>query len=98
MSGYEAKTKKNIMDKHLQVAECNVSAHTQVVEEFDIDVRLRLGVLSPLFPFPKNSLKRQRHTRSPYLGLIATSTAVIDHNISRLFKGIAIGQKYTYGI
>ena len=44
MSGNEAKTRKDIIDKRLQVAGWNVSDHTQVVEEFDIDVRPRLGV------------------------------------------------------
>ena len=44
MSGNEAKTRKDIIDKRLQVAGWNVSDHTQVVEEFDIDVRPLLGV------------------------------------------------------
>ncbi|HTA63222.1 MAG TPA: DEAD/DEAH box helicase family protein [Bacteroidia bacterium] len=48
MSGNEAKTRKEIIDKRLQVAGWNVSDHTQVVEEFDIDVRPRLGVEEPL--------------------------------------------------
>ena len=98
MSGNEAKTRKDIIDNQWLVAGWNVSDHTLVVEGFDIDVRVRLGVLSPIFHFPKNSLKRQRHSRSPYLGSTSTFTAVIDPNIFRLFKAIAIGQKYTYGI
>ncbi|MDF2448084.1 MAG: Type site-specific deoxyribonuclease [Bacteroidota bacterium] len=47
MSGNEAKTRKDIIDKRLQLAGWNVSDHTQVVEEFDIDVRVRLGVEEP---------------------------------------------------
>jgi type I site-specific restriction endonuclease len=44
MSGNEAKTRKEIIDKRLQVTGWNVNDHTQVVEKFDIDVRHRLGV------------------------------------------------------
>lgn len=47
MSGKETMTRKDIINKHLQVAGWNVSDHTQVVEGFDIDVRVRLGVLEP---------------------------------------------------
>lgn len=107
MSGKETITRKDIIDKRLQTAGWNVSKHTQVVDGFDIDVRVRLGVLSPTsqtnfespaFSFPKNSLTHLLHSRSPYWGSTSTSAAVIDHNTFRLFKAIAIGQKYTYGI
>lgn len=91
-------TIKDIIDNQRLVAGLNISDHTHVFEGFDIDVRVRLGVLSPIFHFPKNSLKRQRHSRSPYLGSVAKSAVVIDYNSFRIFKGIAIGQKYTYGI
>ena len=50
MSGNEAKTRKDIIDKRLLVAGWNVSDHTQVVEEFDIDVQVRLGVLNRKTP------------------------------------------------
>ena len=64
MSGNEAKTRKDIIDKRLQVAGWNVSDHTQVVEEFDISVPLPDGV-SPASRIPgvlgnvnQNTLKK----------------------------------------
>lgn len=44
MSGNEAKTRKDIIDKRLQIAGWNVNDFTHVVEEFDISVQLRKGV------------------------------------------------------
>ncbi len=89
MSGNEAKTRKDIIDKRLQVAGWNVSDHTQVVEEFDIDVRLRLGVVS------EPQTKYSGHQFSDYvldylnaitLGLTAPPCDVIHPNTFRLFE------------
>ena len=45
--GNEAHTRKEIIDKRLQVAGWNINDHTQVVEEFDISVPLPDGVSEP---------------------------------------------------
>ncbi len=47
MLGNEAKTRKAIIDKRLQIAGWNVNDHTQVVEEFDINVFLHGVVNEP---------------------------------------------------
>jgi len=47
MSCNEEKTRKDIIDKRLQIAGWNVNDLTQAVGEFDIDVQVREGL--PLF-------------------------------------------------
>ena len=85
MSGNEAKTRKDIIDKRLQVAGWNVSDHTQVVEEFDIDVRPRLGVEEPI-------TKYSGHQFSDYvllgkdgkpLAVVEAKKSAVDANIGK---------------
>jgi len=92
MSGNEAKTRKDIIDKRLQVAGWNVSDHTQVVEEFDIDVRHRLGVVS------EPQTKYSGHQFSDYvlLGKDGKPLAVVEAKKSSVDANIGKEQAKQY--
>ena len=85
MSGNEAKTRKEIIDKRLQVAGWNVNDFTQVVEEFDIDVQVRSEVQEP-------KTKYSGHQFSDYvllgkdgkpLAVIEAKKSAVDANIGK---------------
>ncbi len=85
MSGNEAKTRKEIIDKRLQVAGWNINDLTQVVAEFDINVPVWSEVQEP-------SSKYAGHQFSDYvllgkdgkpLAVIEAKKSAVDANIGK---------------
>ena len=91
MSGNEAKTRKDIIDKRLLVAGWNINDLTQVIVEFDISVPLPEGVSEPL-------TKYQGHQFSDYvlLGKDGKPLAVVEAKKSSVDANIGKEQAKQY--
>jgi type I restriction enzyme R subunit len=91
MSSNESKTRKDIINKRLHAAGWNINDHTQVIEEFDIDVKSRLGVEEP-------QSKYQGHQFSDYvlLGKDGKPLAVVEAKKSSVDANIGKEQAKQY--